>query len=202
MSNVAPPQRARPGRRPGQSGTREAIAAAARRGFAEHGYDRTTIRGIAEEAGVDAALVVHFFGSKQRLFLSVMELPFEPEEVVPQILQGPRSEAGLRLARFAVSVLENPDARNVLTGILRAAASEPEAARLARELVAERIVGAISDSLAVDKPLLRANLVSSQIVGVIMARYILRVEPLASLDPDELAEALAPNLQRYLTRPL
>jgi AcrR family transcriptional regulator len=199
---MAAPHKSRPGRRPGTSGTREAIATAARRGFAELGYDRTTIRGIAEEAGVDPALVVHFFGSKQRLFLSVMELPFEPEQVVPRVLAGRRSEAGLRFARFAVSVLENPEARNVLTGVLRAAASEPEAARLARELVAQRIVAAISEGLAVDRPDLRANLVSSQIVGVIMARYILQVEPLASLDPGELAEVLAPNLQRYLTRPL
>jgi AcrR family transcriptional regulator len=199
---VAVPQRSRSGRRPGTSGTREAIAAAARRRFAELGYDRTTIRGIAEEAGVDASLVVHFFGSKQRLFLSVMELPFEPEKVLPQILAGPRSQAGLRLARFAVSILENPESRNVLTGVLRAAATEPEAARLARVLVAERVAAAISENLAVDKPELRANLVSSQVVGLIMLRYVLQVEPLASLDADDLAAAIAPNLQRYLTRPL
>jgi AcrR family transcriptional regulator len=199
---MATPERSRAGRRPGQSGTREAIADAARRRFAELGYDRTTIRGIAEEAGVDGALVVHFFGSKQRLFFSVMELPFEPEEVLPQILAGPRSQAGLRLARFAVNVLENPRSRNVLTGVLRAAASEPEAARLARELVAERVVAAFSKSLTADQPELRGNLVSSQVVGLIMARYVLRVEPLASLDAEELVAAIAPNLQRYLTRPL
>jgi AcrR family transcriptional regulator len=199
---MATPERSRAGRRPGQSGTREAIADAARRRFAELGYDRTTIRGIAEEAGVDGALVVHFFGSKQRLFFSVMELPFEPEEVLPQILAGPRSQAGLRLARFAVNVLENPQSRNVLTGVLRAAASEPEAARLARELVAERVVAAFSKSLTADQPELRGNLVSSQVVGLIMARYVLRVEPLASLDAEELVAAIAPNLQRYLTRPL
>jgi AcrR family transcriptional regulator len=202
MSSVSAVKRSRAGRRPGTSGTRAAIAAAARRRFAELGYDRTTIRGIADEAGVDAALVVHFFGSKQRLFLSVMALPFEPERVLPEILAGPRSQAGLRLARFAVSILENPESRNVLTGVLRAAASEPEAARVARELVAERVVAAFSEGLAVDQPELRANLVSSQIVGLIMARYVLAVEPLASLDADDLAKAIAPNLQRYLTRPL
>ena len=195
-------ERTRAGRRPGESGTREAIADAARRRFAELGYDRTTIRGIAEEAGVDPALVVHFFGSKQELFLKVMELPFEPEEIVPQVLEGPKSEAGVRLARFAVGMIENQDSRNVLTGVLRAAASEPHAAELARELVANRVVAAFARSLAVDQPELRANLIASQVVGLIMARYVIRVEPLASLDPQTLVEAIAPNLQRYLTRPL
>lgn len=192
----------RTGRRPGRSGTREAIAAAARRGFAELGYERTTIRAVAEEAEVDPALVVHFFGSKQELFLSVMALPFDPEEVLPKVLAGPRSQAGLRLARFAVGMLEDPQARGVITGILRAAASEPEAARMARELVAGRVVGAISESLGVEDARLRASLVGSQIVGLVMARYIVRVEPLASLPPEAVIEAIAPALQRYLTRPL
>jgi AcrR family transcriptional regulator len=202
MSTMSAVERTRAGRRPGKSGTREAIADAARRRFAELGYDRTTIRGIAEEAGVDPALVVHFFGSKQELFLKVMELPFEPEEIVPQVLEGPKSEAGVRLARFAVGMIENQDSRNVLTGVLRAAASEPHAAELARELVANRVVAAFARSLAVDQPELRANLIASQVVGLIMARYVIRVEPLASLDPQALVEAIAPNLQRYLTRPL
>jgi AcrR family transcriptional regulator len=195
-------ERTRAGRRPGESGTRDAIAEAARRRFAELGYDRTTIRGIADEAGVDAALVVHFFGSKQELFLKVMELPFEPEEILPQVLEGPKSEAGLRLARFVVGILENQDSRNVLTGILRAAASEPHAADLARELVANRVVAAFARSVAVDQPELRANLIASQVVGLIIARYVIRVEPLASHDADALVDAIAPNLQRYLTRPL
>jgi AcrR family transcriptional regulator len=184
------------------SGTREAIAETARRRFAELGYEPTTIRAIAEEAGVDPALVVHFFGSKQQLFMSVMTLPFEPEEVMPEILAGRRSQVGLRLARFAVGVIEDPRARSVLTGVLRAAASEPEAARMARDLVARRIVGSISESLAVPDAPLRASLVASQIVGLVMARYIVRVEPLASLAPEALIEAIAPNLQRYLTGPL
>jgi AcrR family transcriptional regulator len=192
-------QRTRTGRRPGSSGTREAIAEAARQRFAELGYDRATIRGIAEDAGVDPALVVHFFGSKQKLFLSVMELPFDPAVELPRLLAGPRSQAGLRLARFAVGVMDDPEPRSVLTGILRSASSEPEAAQLTRELVASRIVAAFSESLAVDRPELRANLVASQIVGLVMARHVIQVEPLASLDSEALVEAIAPNLQRYLT---
>ncbi len=192
----------RPGRPPGNSRTQEAIAAAARRQFAELGYERTTIRGVAQEARVDPALVHHFFGSKQKLFLSVTELPFRPEKTLPEVLAGRRSEAGLRLARFAVGLLETPESREVMTGILRAAASEPEAAQLARELATERIVGAISGSLGVEDAPLRANLVASQSIGLVMARYILRVEPLASMAPEALVEALAPSFQHYLTRPL
>jgi AcrR family transcriptional regulator len=195
-------ERPRAGRRPGDSGTREAIAEAARRGFAELGYDRTTIRGVAEEAGIDPALVMHYFGSKQKLFLAVMELPFDPGRELPPLLAGPRSQAGLRLARFAVGVMEDPSARTVLIGILRAAASEPEAARLTRELIAGQIVAAFSESLTVDQPELRANLVASQVVGLVIARHVIQVEPLASLDSEALIEAIAPNLQRYLTRPL
>jgi AcrR family transcriptional regulator len=192
----------RPGRPPGNSRTREEIATAARRHFAELGYERTTIRGIARKAGVDPALVHHFFGSKQKLFLSVTELPFRPEETLPSVLAGRRSEAGLRLARFAVGLLENPEAREILTGILRAAVSEPEAAQMARELATEPIVGAIAETLGADDAPLRANLISSQSVGLVMARYILRVEPLASMAPDELVETIAPGFQHFLTRPL
>lgn len=189
----------RRGRRPGNSGTREGIAEAARQRFAELGYDRATMSAIAEQAGVDPALVVHFFGSKQKLFVSVMALPYTPEEAMPEILAGPASEVGLRLARFAVTTLEDPRARAVMTGMVRAAASEPEVADMVREIVAGRIVAAISESLAVDDAPLRASLVAGQIIGVVMARYVIRVEPLASLAPDELIAALAPNLQRFLT---
>lgn len=192
----------RSGRRPGESGTREAIVRAARRLFADLGYDRTTIRAIAAEAGVDAALVVHFFGSKQQLFLVVVELPFEPAAVLPRLLAGDRAGVGERLARFLVAVLEDPDGRGRLTGIVRAAASEPEAARMLRELITERIVTPLADTLGVEDARLRANLVGSQVVGLVMARYVVGVEPLASLAPDALVRAVAPTFQRYLTEPL
>ena len=199
---MATPNRSRRGRRPGTSDTREAIAEAARRCFAELGYDRASIRVVAEQAGVDPALVMHFFGSKQKLFVSVMSLPFEPEDVLPALVAGRSSEAGLRLARFIVGVLEQPQPRMVITGMVRAAAAEPEVADLVRDAVSSRMVGAIATGLAVADAPLRASLVASQIIGVIMARYVIRIEPLASLTPDALVEALSPNLQRYLTGPL
>lgn len=198
------PTRKRPprGRRPGASGTRDAIAEAARQCFAEAGYDRAGIRGVAERAGVDPALVMHYFGSKQKLFVSVMELPFVPDEVFPPLVAAPRGRAGERLARFVVDTLEDPPSRTVLTGMVRAAAAEPEIARLVKEQVSARIVAGLALGLEADDALVRASLVASQVIGLITARYVIRVEPLASLPPEALVAALAPNLQRYLTGPL
>jgi AcrR family transcriptional regulator len=187
------------GRRPGASGTREAIAEAARQCFAELGYDRAGIRAVAERAGVDPALVMHYFGSKQKLFVSVMSLPYVPEEVLPGLVSGPRAEAGQRLARFVVDTLEQPQPRAVLTGMVRAAAADPEIAGLVRDQVSARVVAGIAAGLGVDDAPVRASLVASQVIGLIMARYVIGVEPLASLDADALVAAIAPNLQRYLT---
>jgi AcrR family transcriptional regulator len=192
----------RSGRRPGTSRTREAILRSARRQFAKRGYDRTTIRAVAAAAGVDPALVAHFFGSKQQLFLSVVELPFEPAVVLPGLLAGDRTKVGERLARFIVSVLEDADARSRITGMVRAAATEPDAARLLRELLTRRVFVPLADALGVDDARLRANLVGSQIVGLVMARYVVGVEPLAGLPSEDVARAIAPTLQRYLTEPI
>jgi AcrR family transcriptional regulator len=190
------------GRRPGESGTREAIAAAARRLFSERGYDRTTIRGIAEAADVDPALINHFFGSKQELFAAVTTFPVELADAMPRIAEGPRSRVGLRLAEFVLDALEDPETRRAITSLVRAATSEPEAARTVREIVTARVLTPIAETLAADQPKLRASLINSQMVGLVMARYILELEPLASLPREEVVEAIAPNLQRYLTGPL
>ena len=189
----------RSGRRPGDSGTRDAIHAAAGRQFAELGYDRTSMRSVAREAGVDPALVAHFFGSKQALFVAVVELPFDPASVVPALFAGDRDGLGRRLADFLLATLEDPDARRRMTGLVRAAASEPQAARMVRELVTQQVFARIVAALDVGDAELRATLLGSQVVGLVMARYVLGLEPLASLPPDAVAAAIAPNLQRYLT---
>ncbi|HET8651781.1 MAG TPA: TetR family transcriptional regulator [Gaiellaceae bacterium] len=190
------------GRRAGTSRTREAIAEAARRSFGELGYERTTIRAIANEAGVDPALVIHFYGSKQQLFLSVIDLPFAPEEVLPAILAGDRNGVGERFARFVVGMLEDENARSVMTGMVRAASTEAEAAAMLRELISRRVFAAIADGLGVDDANLRANLVGTQVVGLVLARYVVAVEPLASLDADRVVASIAPTFQRYLVGPL
>lgn len=192
----------RSGRRPGDSGTRTAIRAAAGRQFAELGYDRASLRSIATEAGVDPALIAHFFGSKHRLFVEVVELPFDPEQVVPIIFAGDPGAAGQRLASFLLTALEDPEVRRRMTGLVRAASSEPEAARMVRELVTREVFARIVEALGVDDADVRASLVGSQVVGLVMARYVVCIEPLASLPADTVAAAIAPNLQRYLTEPL
>jgi AcrR family transcriptional regulator len=192
----------RMGRRPGESGTKEAIARAARRQFATRGYDRATLRGIAADAGVDVALISHFFGSKQRLFVTVMGIPFSPREVLPEIVGAGIDGAGERLARFILSLLEDPDGRARITGIVRAAASEPEAAGAVRDLITRELIGAFVEHLGVPDAELRATLVGSQVVGLVMARYVVGVEPLASLDPEGVVAAVAPTFQRYLEGPL
>jgi AcrR family transcriptional regulator len=192
----------RSGRRPGESGTREAILEAARRLFAEYGYDRTSMRSIALEAGVDPALVSHYHGSKQALFIASVELPFDPTTALPEILHGDRETIGLRLATFIVGVLESEEGRRRMVGMIRAAASEPEAAHMVRELIARKILATIVENLGSDDPQRRASFTSSQIMGLVMARYIIGVEPLASLDPKEVVRVIGPTLQRYLVEPL
>jgi AcrR family transcriptional regulator len=189
----------RSGRRRGDSGTRSAIAAAAARQFAEQGFDRTSLRSVAAEAGVDPALVSHYFGTKQKLFVSVIELPLDPAVAVPAVFAGDRDGVGLRLATLLTAVMEDADARRRLTGLIRAAASEPEAAAMVRERLAHEVFARLAEQLRVDDASLRAGLVASQVVGMVMARHIVRVEPLASLPAPEVAAAIAPTLQRYLT---
>lgn len=192
----------RSGRRPGRSGTREAIIAAAERQFAEIGYDRASLRSIAREAGVDPALVVHYFGSKQRLFVEVVELPFDPATMVRDVFGGDPETVGERLAGFLLSVLDDPAARRRIVGLVRAAASEPEAGRMVRELISREVLARVVETLGVDDVAVRADLVGSQIMGLVMARHVIRIEPLASLPAPAIAAAIAPNLQRYLTGPL
>jgi AcrR family transcriptional regulator len=192
----------RSGRRPGPSGTRAAILTAAGRHFAEHGYDRASLRGIAAEAGVDQKLIAHYFGSKQRLFVAAVGLPFNPGEVLPAILAGDRDSIGERLAALLVQVLEQPELHRRLTGVVRATASEPDVARMLREFLTRELFGPAADLLGTEDGPFRANLVGSQIVGLVMARYVVAIEPLASMPPTAVADAVAPTLQRYLIGPL
>ena len=191
----------RSGRRPGPTTTREAIAEAARRQFAELGYDRTTLRGIAGEAGVDVALVARFYGSKDALFREVMALPPAVAEAMAGLADGPTESVGRRLAEVIVGMLENPRSRSVVIGRIRSASSHPEAAALVRETVTRdvgRLVAAVTD----DEPETRAVLVGSQIVGLALARYVVRVEPLASLPAADVIDYVAPVFQHYLVGPL
>jgi len=187
------------GRRPAGSGTREAIVAAARRQFGEVGYRRASLRTIATEAGVDPRLVLHFFGSKQELFASVVELPFDPEVAFDDLLSAGSQGVGRRVAEFILAVLDSPEGRRTVTGLIRAAASEEEAAATIRELVARRMLLPLASRVGRDRPELRAGLVASQIVGLAMARHVVGLTPLATASHAELVAALAPVFDHYLT---
>jgi len=158
------------------------------------------MRGIAAEAGVDQALVAHFFGGKQGLFVEVVRLPFAPSELLPRLLEGDLDGLGERIARFIASVLEDPEGRARVTGVLRAAASEPEIARMLREFLQGELWTPLAAALGAEDAQLRVALAGSQLVGMVMVRHIIEAEPLASLPADELVAHVAPTLQRYLTR--
>jgi AcrR family transcriptional regulator len=190
---------ARTGRRPAGSGTRDAILSAARAAFAEHGYEGATIRGIAERAGVDPALVLHYFKSKQRMFVAAMEFPFDPAEIVERVLAGDPERAGEQLIRFFLSVWDDEQARAPLFAMIRSAVSHDEAAEMLRQFITEALVARVASGLDVPHANLRPPLVGSQIVGLIFMRYIVKLEPLASLPADDVVAAIAPNVQRYLT---
>jgi AcrR family transcriptional regulator len=188
----------RTGRRPGSVATRAEILEAARVTFTEEGYDAATIRSIARRAGVDPALVHHFFGTKRELFVEAMQLPMDPELVIAQILAGDRSTIGERVARTIFLISESEKAAPFI-GLVRSAASHDDAARMLREMISTEIIGRIAAGLDAPDARLRATMVGSQVVGLIMARHVIQIEPLASADPEDLIPFLAGTIQRYLT---
>lgn len=196
-----PPAR-RPGRRPGPSTTRADILTAARASFAEMGFDRTSVRGVAARAGVDPALVHRFFGSKDDLLSAALDGVMNPAERIPALLQGDPDALGERLVRFFLSVWEDGPGAEVLVAVLRSAATHEHAAEVLRGFIGREVLGRLAVGLGGGDASLRAALAGSQLVGMAMARYVVRVEPLASADRETLVAALAPTLQRYLTGPL
>jgi AcrR family transcriptional regulator len=200
MATALEGDRRRSGRPRGSPPNREAILAAAREQFAERGYDSATIRGIAAKAGVDPALVHHYFVSKERLFTAAVRLPIRPREFVPQLLAGGADGLGERLLRRIFDVwASDPDA---LVGLVRSATSHEYAARMIREFMTREVLEPVARAIDMPQPRLRTALVSSQIIGLAMARFVVRLEPIASADPETLIASYAPTLQRYLTGPL
>jgi AcrR family transcriptional regulator len=199
VTEDAAPARARSGRRPGASGTRQAILLAARARFAEVGYDRATIRAIAVQAGVDPALVMHFFGSRQQLFLDAIELTIKPSEAVPAMLEDGLDGLGERLARFYLDMWEGPETRDGVAGILRSAFSHEDAAALLCGFLGSEVFGRLAEGIEGEDAPLRVELAGSHLIGIAIARYVVRVEPLASADPEAIVAAVGPTIQRYLT---
>ncbi|TDD82126.1 TetR family transcriptional regulator [Actinomadura rubrisoli] len=195
MTEATRPARG-PGRRPGPTETREAILAQARELFAEKGYDGASLRAIARAAGVDPALVHHFFGNKEGVFIEAMRFPVDPAVLLPRILSRPREELGEVMVRTFLEIWGDADRRAPILAMLRSAMTNERAAAMMREFVTSALFGRIAQ--ATDVPLLRAQAAAGQMIGLMILRYVLRVEPIASASEDELVDMVAPALQRYL----
>lgn len=182
--------------------TRTAILRSARRRFEERGYAATTLRAIAADAGVSAPLLLHFFGSKAQLFVAAMRSPLNADRVLPELLAGGPGEAGERIARFTVSMWDAPADRDALTCLFASAAGDARIAALLRAFLVDELFAPLARALGGDAGELRASLIATEVVGVAIARHVLRVEPLASLPADDVVRLVAPQLQHHLTAPL
>jgi AcrR family transcriptional regulator len=189
----------RPGRPAGNSDTRERILTSARELFAVNGIDRTSIRAVAKAAGVDAALVHHYYGTKEQLFAAAVHLPIDSMQVIAPMRETPVEELGLKLPSLLLPLWESELGAGLIA-TLRSLISGDEVG-LARSFLQDIIGGEIGSR--VDDPpgtgKIRTQFVASQLMGVVMARYIIKVEPFASLPTEQIAQTIAPNLQRYLT---
>ena len=190
---------AKAGRRAGESTTKADILAAARRRFGAQGYDATTIRAIAADAGVDAALVHYFFGSKDELFGASMELPYSPADIVRPAIEEGLEGAGERLVRRFLAIWEDPEARVPLLAMVRSATSQPERAQALREFVSREVQSRVAKLIGAPDGELRGALLGAALVGLAFERYIIELEPLASADVETVVSWVGPTIQRYLT---
>jgi AcrR family transcriptional regulator len=190
------------GRRPGGPDTRGQILAAARVSFAHKGFAGTTIRAVAAEAGVDPALVHHYFGAKDDLFLAALEIPVDPRVLVPTVFDEGVSGAGERLLRLFLSVWDDPEARLPLVALVRSSLMQGTPETLLQQGILRMVLKPLRAALPAEEADRRAQLVASQLIGLVMTRYLLVLEPLASMPVDDLVAWVAPTLQRYLDGPL
>ncbi|MEU9511230.1 TetR family transcriptional regulator [Micromonospora sp. NPDC048169] len=190
----------RTGRRPGNPDTREAILTAAREAFAERGFDATSIRAVATASGVDPALVHHYFGGKEELFRSATAFPADPGRLLPVVLDGSPEAVGERMVRVFLEVWDSP-AGTAGVALLRSAVSNDWTARLLREFLVTQVLRRVLDHLDVDpaQRALRGGLVATQLAGLAMMRYVLRLDAVAGAEPATLVAAVGPTVQRYLT---
>jgi AcrR family transcriptional regulator len=151
-------------------------------------------------AGVDPALVHHYFGSKDKLFLAAVDAPADPDDVLPEVLASPPHELGAAVVRMVLRLWDGP-AQPAGLALLRSAVSNEWTAKLLREFLVSKVLRKVVGTLGFDPDVraARASLVASQIIGLVMARYVLRLEPLASASPESLVAAIGPTVQRYLT---
>ena len=189
----------RRGRRPGGTDTREALVTAAREVFIEQGFNGATVRAIATKAGVDAAMVNHWFGGKEGLFAeAVLKLPFNPADIIKTLLSAEPDDIGRTIVHTFVTTWDTTGG-GVFTALMRSITSHEEAAVMLRDFFFKHVFKQVIARLAPDNYEFRATLVATQIVGMGMVRYVAKFEPFASADIDTVAAAIAPTLQRYIT---
>ncbi|MFJ8022269.1 TetR family transcriptional regulator [Streptomyces sp. NPDC096311] len=205
MTDAATPRRrGRPTRTETEAApaTRDRILDAAREEFSERGYEKTSVRGIAKAAGVDSALVHHYFGTKEQVFEAAIEVAFAPALAAPIAVEdGPLDMVGERLTRFLLGIWENPTTRTPLLAIVRSAVNNETAAAVFRRLIAAQLLRRIAGRLDLPDAELRAELAAAQLVGVAILRYVIKIEPLASADVERIVERVAPVVQGHLTAP-
>ncbi|MFI9611516.1 TetR family transcriptional regulator [Streptomyces sp. NPDC052023] len=201
MTGATARRRGRPPRT--ESGdTRDRILAVAREEFSERGYEKTSVRGIAKAAGVDPALVHHYFGTKEQVFQEALEAVFAPALKAPDVIfEGPADGVGERFARFLFGIWENPVTRTPLLAVVRSAVTNEVAADVFRRLVAAQLLRKVASQLGMPDAELRAELAAAQMVGVAIMRYVIKLEPLASADLEVIIERIAPVVQGHLTGP-
>ncbi len=190
----------RSGRRRGSPDTRESILDAARQLFADKGFDATTVRAIAAEAKVDPAMIHHFFGTKEELFRATLLFPIDPALEIPHIVAGGRDEVGQRLVAIFVRIWDSPTGA-VGASLIRSAMSNDWTLRLMREFLITQIMRRVAIEIDLDpaEAPLRVSLVASQLSGLAMMRYIIKLEPLASLPAERVVALIGPNVQNYVT---
>lgn len=186
------------GRRPGAPDTRAEVLAAARTSFAEKGFRATTIRAVASSAGVDPALVHHYFGTKDDLFVAALQIPVDPREVLAPVVAAGPDGAGERLLRTLLSVWDDPEVQPGLVALARSLVSD-DSASLVRDGFIPVVVGPVLASLVRDRPEVRVPLVASQIIGLVVARYVVALPPMAAMPAEDVVARVGPTLQRYLT---
>lgn len=191
------------GRRPGSSTTRDEILAAARQLFAEQGYENAGLRAIAGQAGVDVALIAHYFGSKQGLLREVLTPPVDPSQLIGQVLAGVDPDRmGEAFVRGVVAAWDAPDFNTALTSALRTAVTNDLAMTYLREMLMGTVivaVSALSDDTHAGR---RAELVAAQMIGIGVARYLLALPEVAGMTPEQIGRAVGPSVQHVLTAPL
>jgi AcrR family transcriptional regulator len=180
------------------AGARAEIIAAARIEFAEKGYDSTSLRAVARRASVDAALVHHYFSDKADLFAATVDVPIRPDRLVAEILRGPRDAIGETIVRTIVTELDHRPTRDAFLALLRTALGHEFAARMVRQFLVREVLSQIARELDVEDGELRASLAASQIIGLIIARYGIRLGALADATPDEVIARVGPVVQWHL----